>query len=79
MSCIDAQQNALQFAAAMGMPPEVDCVDAGDFDAEYEARADEYLSDVDRAADRVAAVESTLVRRGMPDSTLARDTRREGD
>lgn len=79
MSRIDAaQQNALQFAAAMGMPPEVDYVDAGDFDAEYEARADEYLSDVDRAADRVASqAESTLVRRGMPDSTLARDTRRD--
>ena len=79
MSRIDsAQQGAMQFAAAMGMPPEVDYIDQGDFDAEYDARAEEYLSDVDRAAERVISTsEAGMNRRGMLDSTQARDSRAE--
>jgi hypothetical protein len=79
MSRIDsAQNNSLQFAAQMGLPPEIEEITQQDFDVEYGERADEYLSDVDRAADRVASqAESTLVRRGMADSTLGDDTRRD--
>jgi hypothetical protein len=77
MSRIDSvQANSQDFANAMGMPMEVDPMTQGDVDAEYQIRADEYMSDVDRAAQGMASsAETTLVRRGMSDGTLADDTR----
>ena len=77
MGRIDSvQANSQDFANSLGMLPEIDRVSQGDVDAEYQVRADEYMSDVDRAAQGMASsAETTLVRRGMSDSTLAEDTR----
>ena len=77
MGRIDSvQANSQDFASSLGMPMEVDPMTQGDVDAEYQTRADEYMSDVDRAAQGMASsAETTLVRRGMSDSTLAEDTR----
>ena len=77
MNRIDSvQANSQDFANTLGMPMQVDPMTQGDVDAEYELRADEYMSDVDRAAQGMASsAETTLVRRGMSDSTLAEDTR----
>lgn len=77
MGRIDSvQANSQDFANSLGMPMQVDPMTQGDVDAEYQVRADEYMSDVDRAAQGMASsAETTLVRRGMSDSTLAEDTR----
>lgn len=79
MGRIDSvQANSQAFANTLGMPAEVDPISQADIDAEYQIRADEYMSDVDRAAQRVSGgAETTLVRRGMSDSTLADDTRKD--
>jgi hypothetical protein len=56
--------------------PDVTPVTQARIDAEVNKRADQYIGDVDRAADRVASVaEGGLINRGMDNSTLANQTR----
>ena len=56
--------------------PDVTPVTQAQIDAEVNRRADQYIGDVDRAADRVASIaEGGLINRGMDNSTLANQTR----
>lgn len=64
-------QDALQGAyTEMGPAPTIDQVTQADIDAEINRRTGQYISDVDRAADRVASVnEANLIRQGLDAST----------
>ena len=56
--------------------PDITPVTQARIDAEVNKRTDQYMGDVDRAADRVASIaEGGLINRGMDNSTLANSTR----
>lgn len=65
-------------ASELGYVPEIPRLRQSDIDAEINRRSQQYLSDVDRAADRVASVnEAELIRGGIDRSTPA--TARRGE
>lgn len=72
-------QSSLDAAfSALGAAPTIGRLTEDDIRAEIARRSDQAISDVDRAADRVASInEADLVRSGMDRSTLA--TERRGD
>ena len=63
---------------AMGQAPTVERLSKADIDSEIARRTEQYTSDVDRAADRVASInEAGLVRSGMDRSTTGTAARGE--
>ena len=76
---VDTMQRALEDAySALGAAPELQQLTMGDFDKEYQGRASEYASDIDRAAQMVASQgEAGRMTRGMDASTLANDEKVE--
>lgn len=79
MGRTDSLRQTLQAAQAeLGDVPEIERLTAGDIDAEIRRRQEAYMSDVDRAADRVASVnEADLMRAGLDRSTTG--TARRGE
>lgn len=74
----DLQSSLSAAFSAMGAAPQIGRLTEEDIRAEIERRSQQAISDVDRAADRVASInEADLVRSGMDRSTLA--TERRGD
>jgi len=71
MGRVDGLRTTLQEAQAnLGDVPEVARLTPGDIDAEVRRRQEQYMSDVDRAADRVASVnEADLIRSGLDRSS----------
>lgn len=71
MGRVDGLRSTLQEAqAGLGDIPEVARLTPGDIDAEVRRRQEQYMSDVDRAADRVASVnEADLIRSGLDRSS----------
>jgi hypothetical protein len=76
---VDTMQGALEDAyAALGAAPELQQLTMGDFDQEYQDRASEYASDIDRAAQMVASQgEAGRMTRGMDAGTLTNDEKVE--
>ena len=76
---VDTMQRALEDAySALGAAPELQQLTMGDFDKEYQGRASEYASDIDRAAQMVASQgEAGRITRGMDAGTLANDEKVE--
>jgi hypothetical protein len=63
---------------SMGQAPTVERLTAGDIDREISRRTDQYVGDVDRAAERVASInEANLIRTGMDRSTPGTQARGE--
>ena len=57
-------------AAGLGFVPMIDPVTQAEIDAQTAQFTQDYMGDVDRAADRVASVnEANLIRRGIDEST----------
>lgn len=79
MGEITNMQDAIKQAElSLGPAPELETLTKADLDAEIARRQDQYQSDVDRAADRVASVnEANLIRAGIDASTPG--TARRGD
>lgn len=79
MNQIFGMQDALRDTSRdLGFMPQVDRITQADIDAEIAKRTDQYIGDIDRAADRVASVnEADLIRSGLDESTPG--TARRGD
>lgn len=71
MAEVQAMQAALDSTAAgLGFVPMIDPVTQAEIDAQTARFTQDYMGDVDRAADRVASVnEANLIRRGIDEST----------
>ena len=71
MAEVQAMQAALDSTAAgLGFVPMIDPVTQAEIDAQTAQFTQDYMGDVDRAADRVASVnEANLIRRGIDEST----------